>query len=199
MKYRTIALVLAGALMILVTGWLGLYLVKPYSFHGQLIQSPDVAPDFTLTSTNGQLVSLSDFRGQLVVLYFGYTFCPDVCPTTLFEYKQALALLGPQADQVQVIMVTVDPERDTPETLAQYLTQFSPDFLGLTGTLDEVSTVAVLYGIYFSKEAGSVATYYLVNHTASQMVIDTEGHLKLVFPYGTSAEDIAADLTFLLR
>jgi len=199
MKYRTIALVLAGALMILVTGWLGLYLVKPYSFHGQLIQSPDVAPDFTLTSTNGQLVSLSDFRGQLVVLYFGYTFCPDVCPTTLFEYKQALALLGPQADQVQVIMVTVDPERDIPETLAQYLTRFSPDFLGLTGTLDEVSTVAVLYGIYFSKEAGSVATDYLVNHTASQMVIDTEGHLKLVFPYGTSAEDIAADLTFLLR
>jgi protein SCO1/2 len=199
MNYRKIAFILAGGLAMLGIAWLGFTLLRPHTFHGQVIQSPDVAPDFTLTSTNGQPVSLSDFRGRLVVLYFGYTFCPDVCPATLSEIKQALEILGSQADQVQVIMITVDPERDTPEKLGQYLAHFSPSFLGLTGTPEEISTVATLYGIYYAKEAGSEATDYLVNHTASQMVIDTSGHLKLIFAYGTPAEDIADDLRFLLR
>lgn len=173
-------------------------LLRPYSFHGTLLQSPDAAPDFTLTDSNGQLSNLSDFRGKLLVLYFGYTFCPDVCPATLAEISQAIELLGSKADQVQVIMISVDPERDTPEKLANYMGHFNPGFLGLTGSPEEIATVATLYGIYYEKREGSAATGYLVDHTASVMVIDEKGHLKLVFPFGTPAEDMAADLEFLL-
>jgi protein SCO1/2 len=169
-----------------------------YEFHGTLLQSPDPAADFTLTSMNGQAVSLSDFRGKLVVLYFGYTYCPDVCPTTLAEIKKALAKMGEQADAVQVIMVTVDPERDTPQLLNDYLSSFDQGFLGLTGPIADIQRVATLYGIYFARAEGSDATGYLVDHTASVIVIDQEGYLKLVFPYGTPADDIAADLEYLL-
>lgn len=169
-----------------------------YEFHGTLLQSPDPAPDFTLTSMNGQQVSLSDFQGKLVVLYFGYTYCPDVCPTTLAEVKKALAKLGDRSDDIQVIMITVDPDRDTPQVLNGYLSSFDDRFMGMTGPIAELQRVATLYGIYFARAEGSEATDYLVDHTASMMVINDEGYLKLVFPYGTSAEDIASDLDYLL-
>lgn len=169
-----------------------------YEFHGTLLQSPDPAADFTLTSMNGQQVGLGDFRGKLVVLYFGYTYCPDVCPTTLAEVKKAVGKLAERADDVQVIMISVDPERDTPQLLNEYISSFDVRFLGLTGSIDEIQRIATLYGIYFAKSEGSDATDYLVDHTASLMVIDQDGYLKLVFPYGTPAEDIASDLEYLL-
>ena len=173
--------------------------LQPYTFHGTVLQSPQPAPDFELTASHGQKVSLQDFEGKLVMLYFGYTFCPDVCPATLSELRGALELLGGQADEVQTIMISVDPERDTPEMLAEYVAHFHPSFMGVTGTPEEIAEVATLYGIFYEAHEGTEATGYLVDHTATVLVIDQDGHLKLVFPFGEPAENIAEDLEHLLK
>jgi len=185
--------VLLAVLLIVLTG------CQPYQYHGLYLDSPTQATDFTLTSQTGEPVSLSDLRGKLVLLYFGYTFCPDVCPTTLSTLNQALELMGKKADDVQVVMVSVDPERDTPEVLANYLSNFNPSFMGLTGTHDQIASAATGLGVFFEKHEGSAATGYLVDHTASVMALDQQGRLRLVIPFETSAEDIASDLTRLLK
>lgn len=176
----------------------GFYFFRPHTFHGTVIQSPEPSHDFTLTSANGD-VSLSDFRGKVVLIYFGYTFCPDVCPGTLGNVAQALRDMGTKAEDVQLIMVSLDPERDTPEKLAEYMGHFHPSFIGITGTKEELDKVASLYGIYYQKNEGSNATGYLIDHTATLLVLDREGYLKLVFPYGVTAQDIADDLKYMLR
>lgn len=176
----------------------GVYFFRPHTFHGTVIQSPEPSHDFTLTSANGD-VSLSDFRGKVVLIYFGYTFCPDVCPGTLGNVAQALRDMGTKAEDVQLIMVSLDPERDTPEKLAEYMGHFHPSFIGITGAKEELDEVASLYGIYYQKNEGSNATGYLIDHTATLLVLDREGYLKLVFPYGVTAQDIADDLKYMLR
>ena len=173
-------------------------LFKPYAFHGMVLQSPQRATNFTLTSHMGQPASLSDFKGQVVLLYFGYTTCPDVCPTTLAELKEARQLLGKRSDEVQVLMVTVDPERDTVPVLADYVTHFDPSFIGLTGTPEEIAEVATYYGVFYEQQESESALGYLVDHTATVMVIDRDGYLRVIYPYGTSAEDMAADLDYML-
>ena len=173
--------------------------LQPYTFTGTVIQSPDPAPDFNLPASNGENISLKSFSGKLVVLFFGYTFCPDVCPTTLATAAKAVDMLGKDADQVQVIFVSVDPDRDTPDKLAKYLLNFNDTFLGVSGTAEETAQLAALYGIYYEKEAGTVESGYLVNHTATVMVIDQEGYLKLVLPFGTTGEEMADDLAHMLR
>ena len=183
-------------------GFLGLSLGRWLSlpvFHGMVMQSPEPVPDFALTGPQGQAIHLSDFKGQVVLIFFGYTYCPDVCPTTLGEIKRALDDLGEQAEEAQVLMISVDPERDTPEQLAKHLAHFGPNFMGLTGNLDEILTVATPFGIFYEKQEGSPATGYLVDHTATVMVIDKAGYLKLIFPYGTSAQDMGEDLAYLLN
>jgi len=182
-----------------LVGWLGVPRLRPYVFHGMVTQSPQPAPDFTLTSHMGQPVSLSDFSGQLVLLYFGYATCPDVCPTTLAELHRARLALGKSADQVQVLMITVDPERDTVAVLADYIPHFDPTFIGLTGTPDQIAEVATYYGIFYERQESDSALGYLVDHTATVMLIDRQGYLRVVFPFGTSAEDIAADLAYMLK
>lgn len=191
--------IIAGALVIAAGLFAGYLWFRPHTFHGTVIQSTEAAPDFTLDAANGKSVSLSDFRGKLVVLYFGYTFCPDVCPTTLANVGQALHGIGEKAGEVQLIMISVDPERDTPEKLAEYVTHFHPSFIGVTGTVDEVAKIASLYGAIFIKRPGSDATGYLVDHTATLLVIDRQGYLKLILPFGVSADEIAADLKYMLR
>lgn len=176
----------------------GVYFLRPHTFHGTVIQSPEPSHDFTLKSFNGD-VSLSDFRGKVVLLYFGYTFCPDICPGTLGNVAQALRDMGTKAEDVQLIMVSLDPERDTPEKLADYMNHFHPSFIGITGTKEQLDEVASLYGIYYQKTEGSNATGYLIDHTATLLVLDREGYLKLVFPYGVTAQDIADDLKYMLR
>lgn len=176
----------------------GVYFFRPHTFHGTVIQSPDTSHDFTLTSINGN-VSLSDFRGKIVLIYFGYTFCPDICPGTLGNVAQALRDMGAKAEDVQLIMVSLDPERDTPEKLAEYMNHFHPSFIGITGSKEQLDEVASLYGIYYQKNEGSSATGYLIDHTATLLVLDREGYLKLVFPYGVTAQDIADDLKYMLR
>ncbi len=167
----------------LLVGWLlisdGL---GPYTYHGTVIQSPDRANNFTLIGRNGEPVSLGDFRGKAVLIYFGYTFCPDVCPATMVELAKANELLGDEADQAQVIMISVDPARDTPEILHEYVTHFDPAFIGVTGNEDEVAAAATPFGIFYEKHEGTAATGYLIDHTASVVVVDPDGYLRLGVP-----------------
>ena len=199
MKSRAWPFIIAGFIVLALAAIFVLPKLRPYSFHGTLIQSPEVSPDITMVSHTGQLASLSDFRGKWVFLYFGYTYCPDVCPATLAEIHNALEIIGPRAEEVQVLMITVDPERDTPAALSQYLSHFGPNFLGLIGTPEQLADAAALYGVYYGKSESSEGAYYLMDHTASQMLIDPEGHLKLVYPFGTPGEDLAEDLAYLIK
>lgn len=183
----------------LTAGYFGLRMFSaPPALHGTVMEEPSQLSDFTLTGHTGERVSLTDYRGQVVLLYYGYTFCPDVCPTTLAEIKQAWAALEGQADDVQVLMVTVDPERDTVEKLAEYMGFFGSGFLGLTGSEAEITAATAPYGIYFEKQEVEGASGYLVDHTAAVLVVDREGFLRILYPYGVPSEDMAADLEILL-
>lgn len=190
-----------GALVLgLLAGWLILkFFPVPYTYHGTVIQSPQTANNFTLTGKDGRPISLADFRGQAVMLYFGYTFCPDVCPATMVELAKAKDALGDDSDKVQVIMISVDPERDTPEILNEYVTHFNPSFIGLTGTADEVASAATPFGIFYEKHEGSAASGYLIDHTASVIVVDPEGYIRLVYSFNTPGEDMAEDLKRLVN
>lgn len=190
--------ILLGTFAIILGLVTGVYFFRPHTFHGTVIQSPETSYDFTLTGSKGD-VSLSDFRGKLVLIYFGYTFCPDVCPATLGHVNQAMKQLGSKAEDIQLIMISLDPERDTPAKLEEYVAHFNPAFLGITGTQEQVDTVTSLYGIFYEKKEGSAASGYLIDHTATLMVIDREGYLKLVFPFGVTADEIADDLKYMLR
>lgn len=177
---------------------LALNALKPYAFHGAVLQSPQPAHNFTLPNHYGQDASLSDYEGKVVLLYFGYAACPDVCPTTLAELKEATDLLGERARDVQTIMITVDPERDTPEIMAEYLAHFHPSFLGLIGTEEEVAQIATYYGVFYQKQESDSALGYLVDHTATVMLVDQDGYLRLLFPYGTEGAEIAEDIEYIL-
>lgn len=199
MSKTTRIIFIAGILVgiVLVAAW-GLPKLRPHAFYGTLLQSPDKAPEFSLDSVLGEL-SLEDFRGQIVMLYFGYTFCPDVCPATLAEVSGAMKLLGKKAEDVQVIMISVDPLRDSVEELDEYVSHFYPSFLGVTGSEEEIASIATLYGVFYEKHEGTEATGYLIDHTATVMVIDRDGHLKLIFPFGAPAAEIAEDIAYLLK
>ena len=195
-----IAWIVIGVVIIVLLGAVFAWRMRPPEFHGVLIQSPDEAADFTLMTSNGEPMSLSDFRGKQVMLYFGYTFCPDVCPTTLNDLSIMMEELGPKkAKDVQVIMVSVDPERDSVEQLASYMPHFDPSFLGMTGSLEEIQDIASQYGIYFERQEGDTAAGYLVDHTAVVTLVDDKGHVKMVFPYGTTGKDMAADVSYMMR
>lgn len=191
--YALVALVALAAVAVLAYQWL-----RPPELHGTVLQAPDRAADFALTSSEGP-VRLSDFEGEWVMLYFGYTACPDVCPTTMAELKRAHAELGNRADDLQVVMVSVDPERDTPERVGEFVRFFDPSFVGLTGTKEEIDAAAIPFGVYYEKESTDGAMSYLVNHTSSVMVIDPDGYLRYVIPYGVTGEEIAADMRYLMR
>ncbi len=174
-----------------------------HQFSGTLLQNDDPAYDFELRSDRGT-VRLSDFRGKWVLLFFGYASCPDVCPTTLADLARVMELLGEDADQLQVIMISVDPYRDTPERLGQYVRAFHPSFLGLTGTPEEIAEVAARYGIYYNYPEGTPESGYVVEHTAATLLVDPEGNLRMIFPslFGPDAltpEQMAADLKYLMR
>jgi protein SCO1 len=194
-----IGLVILGVILLFaLIVWLG-FSLRSYSYHGELLDFPKPVADFTLAGPDGEPVKLSDYRDKFVLLYFGYTSCPDVCPTTMAQLAQAVRTLGPKADQVQVIMVTVDPERDTPDKLSLYVRTFDPRFAGLSGTRDQIASAAAPLGVYYEKHPVSGAAGYLMDHTATTMVVDREGRMRLVWPYGTAGEDMAVDLTHLMK
>lgn len=171
----------------------------PKDFYGGVLDPPRPAPDFTLTDQHGATYRLSDQRGDVVVLFFGYTTCPDVCPGTLAQYRNVKSLLGDDADRVQFVFVTVDPERDTQERLAEYIALFDPEFHGLWADREALEEVWRLYGVYVERvETPESSAGYLVNHSAVSYVIDTRGNLRLAHLYGTPNDHVVHDLQLLL-
>lgn len=156
------------------------------------------ARDFALTDHNGKPRTLADFKGKAVLVFFGFTHCPDVCPTTLAEMANVMQQLGPQADKVQVLFITVDPERDTPELLAKYVPAFHPSFLGLVGDKAATEKVAKEFRVFYQKVPGKDAGSYTVDHTAGSYVFDPQGRIRLFVRHGQGAEPIAHDLKLLL-
>lgn len=152
-----------------------------------------------LTDHTGRPRHLEDFRGKAVVLFFGYTHCPDVCPTTLAAAAEALKALGPEADRVQVLFVTVDPERDTRDALAKYVTAFDPHFLGLYGDAEATRRAAKEFKIYYEKRPESAPGSYSMDHSSQTYVIDPQGQLRLLVRPERMAEDLPADLRTLLK
>jgi protein SCO1 len=150
-----------------------------------------------LTDHTGRARRLEDFRGKAVVLFFGFTHCPDICPTTLAEISQAIRSLGPDAERVQLLMVSVDPERDTQDSLAKYVTAFDARFLGLRGDLAATRKVAAEFKIYFEKRKQGDS--YSVDHSAQSYVIDPQGRLRLLVRHDRIGQDLAPDLRTLLR
>ena len=154
--------------------------------------------DFNLTDHTGKSRTLADFRGKVVVMFFGYTHCPDVCPTTLSEMRQVMQMLGSDAQRLQVLFVTVDPVRDTPELLSKYVPSFDPSFLGLFGDLSATEKVAKDFKIFYRVSPGKTADSYSVDHTAASLVFDPQGRLRLFINYGQGADKIAPDIKKLL-
>ena len=169
------------------------------SFRGSVVAEPLAVPDFVLTDENGEPFQLSEQRGNVVLLFFGYTSCPDVCPTTLANWRKVHESLGEEAARVRFVFVTVDPERDSVERLGLHVNAFNPDFIGLTGTAEALEEVYEIFGVFYEKDTSSASALgYLVNHTATTFVLDTEGMWRLRETYGTSYEDITYDIRQLL-
>ncbi len=169
------------------------------SFKGSVLDEPVSVPDFALTDHQGERFRLSDQRGRVVLLFFGYTSCPDVCPTTLATWRRVQEGLGEDSERVRFVFVTVDPERDTPERLRLHVTAFSPDFVGLTGTPEELEAVYEAFDVFYQKDAvPESALGYLISHTATAFVLDGDGQWRLRETYGTPAEDIVHDIRQLL-
>ncbi len=156
--------------------------------------------DFSLLDPDGNVRTMADFKGKAVVMFFGYTQCPDICPTTLTEMQQVMTLLGPQADKVQVLFVTVDPDRDTAAILKQYVPAFDPRFLGLRPS-DEAALEKVTkdFKIYYKKVPGTSPNSYTMDHTAGSYAFDPEGHLRLYIKHAQGPETLAQDLKELLK
>jgi protein SCO1 len=162
------------------------------------ITGADYGKDFHLTDHTGKPRQLADFRGKIVMLFFGYTHCPDVCPVTMAQLAQVMKELGGDAGRVQVLFVTLDPERDTREMLAQYVPAFNPDFLGLYGDMTATQETAKAFRVFFQKQPGKTAEAYTIDHTAGTYVFDTQGRLRLFVRYGQEGADLLSDVRILL-
>ena len=172
---------------------------KPPSFKSTDITGADYGKALTLTdASTGKPTSLEDFRGKLVMVFFGFTHCPDVCPTTLLKAAQVKKQLGADGSRMQVLFVTVDPERDTPEVLSKYVPAFDPSFIGLRGDTAETGKAAREFKVFYQKVPNRDGTSYNVDHTAASYILDTEGRLRLFVRHTQPVEEIVADLQQLL-
>ena len=172
---------------------------KSAQFKATDITGADLGHGFLLTDQDGKPRTLADFRGKVLVVFFGFTHCPDVCPTTLAELARARKALGADADRVQVVMITVDPERDTPEVLKQYVTALDPSFIGLTGDADAIARTAKDFKVFYQKTAGRSDKSYSVDHSSGTFVFDPSGRVRLLVGYGQGAEVFAHDIRQLLK
>lgn len=167
-------------------------------FNSVDITGGDFASDFALSDASGRARTLGDFRGRVVALFFGFTQCPDVCPTTLMEMAQVKKLLGKQGELLQVVFVTVDPPRDTPDVLRAYMANFDPTFVALVPNEKQLESVTKGFRIYYKKVPGSTPSSYTVEHSASTFLFDPKGRLRLFARYGMKPEQLAADVRELL-
>jgi len=170
---------------------------KP-AFKGIDITGAEYARQLALTDATGKPRTLADFKGKVVVVFFGYTQCPDVCPTTLAEIAEVKSKLGADGDKVQAVLVTVDPERDTPEVLAAYVKNFGSDFVALRGTPEQTTAAAKEFKVFFAKVAGKTEGSYTMDHTAGSFVFDAQGRVRLFIRQGGGAEAMASDVRLLL-
>lgn len=187
----------AIGIALLLVGWQ--ITNQPYTFKGSILEPVVPAADFELTDQNGNTFRLSDQQGYVTLIFFGYTNCPDVCPTTMSEYKKIIAELGDQADDVRFVFVTVDPERDTVERLNTYLGVFHPAIIGLTGERAELEEVYQSYGVYQAKNDTGSTAGYLVDHTARTYAIDKHGNLRVTYPFEMDWRDIVSDVRNLIE
>lgn len=187
---RNAGLILACALLVACGA--------PPAFKAVDITGASYAQGFALDNARGGRTALADYKGKVVVVFFGFTQCPDVCPTTLADLAEAKKRLGADGEKLQVVFITLDPERDTPAVLAQYVPQFDPSFVGLVGTADQTAAAARDFKIFYMKVPGKTPTSYTIDHTAGAYVFDREGRVRLFVRHGTPVDDIVADLKRLL-
>lgn len=171
----------------------------PVTFNATDVSGADWGRGFSLTDHTGKVARLADFKGKVVVLFFGFTQCPDICPTTLGTSAAALKLLGSDADKVQVLFVTLDPERDTPQILASYVPAFNPGFIGLYGDGAATAAAAKEFKVFFQKQPGASPGSYSIDHTAASYAYDPQGRLRLYIKHGVTPEDLASDLRLLAQ
>ncbi|MDO5289700.1 MAG: SCO family protein [Pseudomonadota bacterium] len=186
----------------LVTGIFALPACTPNEpkFHALDITGADYAKDFQLTDFHGQPRQLADFAGKAVIVFFGFTQCPDVCPTTMGEMVQLKQALDADGDRLQVLFISIDPERDTPEVLREYMAAFDPSFLGLyAGSADALAALAKQFKVYYKKVPGSTPDTYSMDHTAASYVYDPQGRLRLYVRPGTPTDHLRSDVQQLLK
>ncbi|MES2932600.1 MAG: SCO family protein [Pseudomonadota bacterium] len=172
---------------------------KPQAFQNTDITGINYTQQFTLTDHTGKVRTLTDFKGKAVVLFFGFTQCPDVCPSTMAEMAGVMKTLGSQAEQVQVLFITIDPERDTKELLSQYVPAFDPRFIGLFGDKAATENAAKAFGIIYQKVLGKTPGSYSMDHSAGSFIVDPQGRLRLMVRNGKTADSIVHDLKILLH
>jgi protein SCO1/2 len=201
MDRKTLLVGLVSFLVIGIVAFGVYFLAPPASFRGTVYGEPyPPASEIALTRADGSSFRLSEMQGDIVLLFFGYTSCPDVCPTTMAELNQALQKLNEdQAKRVKVLFVTVDPERDTPERVQEYANHFNDEFIGLSGSEAELQKTWNDYGVFREKVEGTSALGYLVDHTARVTLIDQDGNLRVSYSFETPVEDIVHDLQLLLQ
>lgn len=195
MQRRTVLTSLAAGLALAAAGCAE---QKP-QFNAVDMTGADYAKDFALPDQDGQPRSLKDFQGKAVVVFFGFTQCPDVCPTTLSELAEAKKLLGPDGAKVQGVFITVDPERDTQQVLKAYMANFDPSFVALRGTPEQLAVTAKDFKVYYKKAEGKTPGSYSMDHSAASYVYDPQGRLRLYVRYGQGPQALASDLKLLLQ
>ncbi len=174
-------------------------LTFPPMLNGSIIDPPKPMPDFTLNTGTGP-ARLSDYRGKIVVLFFGYTSCADVCPLTMANLREVMTRLGSDAQNLQVVFVSVDWKRDTPEIVTNYAKKFNPNFIGMTGSQAEIDQTAKDFGIYYAFADPNPQTgFYEVEHTSSVMILDRQGNLIMIWNYGMTADQMFSDAKVLIR
>jgi protein SCO1/2 len=196
MPFRSLLAAIVGALAVV----LAMAGCQPQgaAFNNVDITGAQYARDFALTDHTGVRRTLADYKGKVVVVFFGFTQCPDVCPTTMSDLVQVRQKLGPADSDVQVLFITVDPERDTQQVLAQYVPGFDPSFVGLYGNAQEIERVAKEFKVFYQKSPGKTATSYTIDHTAGSYVFDREGRVRLFLKHAQGVDAIASDLKRLL-
>jgi len=199
-KWHIVALVLFMSVLIGLAYGVGVSL-RPYQLHGTVFEPAQTITDFTFTNAlTGEPLSIADLKGQVVLLFFGYANCPDVCPTTLADYAQVFDKLGPKSEQVTLLWVTVDPERDTPQLMVDYINHFNKDFIGLIPpSAEALEVVAEQFYVHYEKQDVGSQTGYLVDHTASVMALDKAGQWRVLYSFNTPIEDVVNDLLYLIE
>ncbi len=193
MQRRTALIALAS------TGLLAACAPDKPQFKAIDITGAEYARDFSLTDHNGQPRSIKDFAGKVVVVFFGFTQCPDVCPTSMAELAEVKRSLGKDGDRLQGLFVTVDPERDTRDVLKTYMANFDPTFLALRGTPEQLAAMAKDYKVYYKKVEGKTPTSYTMDHSAGSFIYDPQGRIRLYTRYGSGAQALADDIRLLLK